>query len=394
MPLFSSSTPPGDAAYLARERARRRNSVLVQGAFLLALVALLAWLVVNVSDNLKARQIRAGFDFLMSPAGFNISESLTEFDSSDVYLKAFWVGMLNTLRVAFAAVLLATVCGVTIGLARLSHHPLVRGFAGLWVQLSRNTPLLIQLLALYLIFTELFPEATEPWTLGGIALFSKQGLQVAAPVQTGWAVLAGLGLGVLLAWGVVHWLRRAGQSASLMATSGLAVAGFAVGLALAWLVAGAVGGWTHPEVDGLSISGGAALSPEFLALCVGLTFFTSGAIAELVRAGVLAVPVGQWNAALATGMTRQQAISTVIFPQALRLVIPPLASQYMNLIKNSSLAVLIGYPDVVSIGNTAINQNGQALEVIVIIMLVYLSINLVVSVVMNVVNARVTRAPR
>jgi general L-amino acid transport system permease protein len=163
---------------------------------------------------------------------------------------------------------------------------------------------------------------------------------------------------------------------------------------LAWVAAGVVGGWSRPEVDGFLISGGAALTPEFLALWLGLSLFTSAFIAELVRAGALAVPGGQWNAAHALGLTRRQALASVIFPQALRLAIPPLASQYMNLIKNSSLAVVIGYPDLVSIANTSINQNGQALEVVVIIMAVYLSLNLVVAVVMGAANARVTRAPR
>jgi general L-amino acid transport system permease protein len=166
------------------------------------------------------------------------------------------------------------------------------------------------------------------------------------------------------------------------------------GALLAWLAFGTIDGWSRPEVDGFLISGGASLTPEFLALWLGLSLFTSASIAELVRAGALAVPVGQWNAALALGLTRRKAIAGVIFPQALRLAIPPLASQYMNLIKNSSLAVVIGYPDLVSIGNTSINQNGQALEVIVIIMAVYLSLNLVVAVAMGAVNARVTRAPR
>ncbi|HKX43701.1 MAG TPA: ABC transporter permease subunit, partial [Burkholderiaceae bacterium] len=171
------------------------------------------------------------------------------------------------------------------------------------------------------------------------------------------------------------------------------VAGSVAALA-AWLLVGAASGWSRPALDGFLITGGASLTPEFLALWLGLSLFTSASIAEIVRAGVQAVPIGQWHAALALGLERGQAMSGVIFPQALRLIVPPLASQYMNLVKNSSLAVVIGYPDLVSIANTAINQNGQALEVIVIIMAVYLSLNLVVSVIMNTINARVTRAPR
>jgi general L-amino acid transport system permease protein len=192
-----------------------------------------------------------------------------------------------------------------------------------------------------------------------------------------------------------------GAAAFVAARRWLAVAAgpiaFAAGLAaalLGWLLFGAIEGWSRPVLDGFLISGGASLTPEFLALWLGLSLFTSASIAELVRAGALAVPIGQSNAALALGLTARQAMASVIFPQALRLAIPPLASQYMNLIKNSSLAVAIGYPDLVSIANTSINQNGQALEVIVIIMAVYLSLNLVVAVAMGAFNARVTRAPR
>lgn len=175
--------------------------------------------------------------------------------------------------------------------------------------------------------------------------------------------------------------------------------GFSLSTALvvggaAWLCFGIFGGWSKPELQGFAIEGGASLSPEFLALWIGLTFFTSSSIAEIIRAGVLAVPRGQWHAAEALGMTRLEAISYVIFPQALKLAIPPLASQYMNLTKNSSLAVVVGYPDLVSIGNSTINLNGQALEVIVIIMSVYLFLNLVISVVMNSINRIVIRGSR
>ena len=384
----------GDAAFIARERSRRLTSGLMQAGFVLLLLLFLVWLGLNVTDNLQQRQIRAGFQFLLAPAGFNIGESLIDFHPSNSYWLAFIVGLLNTLRAAAAAIVLATILGVVIGLARLSQHPLVRSFAGAWVQLSRNIPLLILLLAIYLVFTELFPDATEPWSLAGLGLFSKEGLQIAAPLYLGVAIWLGLGLGVGAALLGAWWQRRGKLQPSLMRSCMQMLLCFCVGLALAWVLCGMVGGWSHPQVDGLSITGGAALSPEFLALWLGLSFFTSGAIAEIVRAGAQAVPLGQWRAGLALGLTRGETIASIIFPQALRLAIPPLTSQYMSLIKNSSLAVLIGYPDVVSIANTTINQNGQALECILIIMAVYLCINLAVSVVMNFFNARVTSAPR
>jgi len=298
--------------------------------------------------------------------------------------------MSNTLRVAVAGIALASVLGIAVGLLRLSRHPLVAGLCGAWVEVFRNTPLLIQLLAIYLLITELLPGSSEALSADGIALLSKEGLQIAVPeagaLALGCALMA-FALGAAFGWAAARrWLE--------VGAGIVAAAAGALAAALAWLLVGAVVGWSRPALDGFLISGGASLTPEFLALWLGLALFTSAAIAEIVRAGALAVPAGQWHAALALGMTRRQAIAGAIFPQALRLAIPPLASQYMNLIKNSSLAVVIGYPDLVSIANTSINQNGQALEVIVIIMAVYLSLNLVVAVVMNAVNARVMRAPR
>jgi general L-amino acid transport system permease protein len=296
----------------------------------------------------------------------------------------------NTLRVAIAGIVLASLLGVAIGLMRLSRHPLVAGLCGAYVEAFRNTPLLIQLLAIYLLVTELLPASSDAWSVQGVALLSKEGLQIAVPEAGALALVV-----ALLAFGICAWLgARAARRWLEVGAGAVAVATGACAALLAWLSVGALTGWSAPVLAGFLITGGASLTPEFLALWLGLSLFTSASIAEIVRAGALAVPAGQWHAALALGMTRRQAIAGAIFPQALRLAIPPLASQFMNLIKNSSLAVVIGYPDLVSIANTSINQNGQALEVILIIMAVYLSLNLVVAAIMNAVNARVTRAPR
>jgi general L-amino acid transport system permease protein len=384
------TAPIGDAAWRARQRARRAREWLQQALLALLLLALLAGFARNIAANLEARQIKSGFDFLRDPAGFNIGELLFDYTSRDSYLRAFLVGMSNTLRVALAGIVLASVLGVGIGLLRLSHHPLVAGLCAAWVEVFRNVPLLIQLLAIYLLITELLPVSSEALSVEGVALLSKEGLQVAVPEQLGpalLAVLAAFAVGAALGWAAAkRWLEVGAGLVALVAGSVAAI--------VAFLLAGAVAGWSRPVLDGFLISGGASLTPEFLALWLGLSLFTSASIAEVVRAGALAVPEGQWHAALALGMTRAQTIAGAIFPQALRLAVPPLASQYMNLIKNSSLAVVIGYPDLVSIGNTSINQNGQALEVILIIMAVYLSLNLVVAAIMSAVNARVTRAPR
>jgi len=389
--MRSDSLPIGDAAWRARERARRRREGLLQGGLAVLLIAVVAGLAFNTAANLEARQIRSGFAFLGGQAGFDVGEALIEYSARDTYLRAFVAGMLNTLRVATAGIVLATALGVAIGLARLALHPLVAGVAAVWVEVSRNIPLLILLLCIYLVVTELLPDATSPLALAGLALLSKQGLQIAVPGHGGLAATLALAASLLAAVAGFVMARR--RVTSLGAAAAALLAATVAG-SIAWLAVGMIGGWSRPQIEGFLINGGASLTPEFLALWLGLSFFTSGAIAEIVRAGAEAVPRGQWHAALALGMTRGQTISSVIFPQGLRLAIPPLASQYMNLTKNSSLAVIIGYPDLVSVANTSINQNGQALEAIVVIMAVYLTLNLAISAVMNVLNARVTRAPR
>lgn len=315
-------------------RARR---VLTQAAIAAVVAALIVVLVRAIAANLAAQNIRAGFGFLADPAGFDIGEALIDYSPRSSYGRAFAVGVLNTLRVAAAGIVAATLLGFAVGLGRLARNRLVASLSGLWVELLRNVPLLLQLLAVYLALTELLPDVTEPLALPGGALLSKSGL------------------------------------------------------ALPWLADDPSGVLTvdRPHVEGLAIAGGLMVSPEFLALFAGLTLFTSAYIAEIVRAGALAVAREQWEAGLALGLTRGETVRHVVMPQALRVIVPPLASQYLNLTKNSSLAVAIGYPDIVSVANTAINQNGQAIECIGVIMAVYLSINALTALAMNLYNRRV-----
>lgn len=381
----------GDEAYRQRERTRRRRQWGVQLVVLAALIAFVWLLAHNVSSNLAERSIRSGFDFLQGAANFEIGETMLAFDSGKPVWLAFLNGVLNTIRVAVLAVLTSMVLGAVVGVMRLSKHPILRVLGTAHVEVYRNIPLIIQLFAVYMLITELLPASTEPLHAGSWALLSKAGLQFAVPQQTGLAGMGAFIAGVLTALLVREKERR--RVTDLVAS----LIGLGAGLAAAlvvWLVFGFYGGWSKPVVSGFMIEGGAALSPEFLALWLGLTFFTSASIAEIVRAGVLAVRQGQWDAGLALGLTRTQVISYIVFPQSMRLAIPPLTSQFMNLTKNSSLAVVIGYPDIVAIGNSSINITGQALEVIVIIMAVYLFLNLVISVLMNALNARVMRAPR
>jgi general L-amino acid transport system permease protein len=321
---------------------RSGRALVYQAAFLVVLAVAGVLLFENTAHNLAARQIRSGFAFLGQRAGFDIGEGLVPYTPDATYLRAFAAGVANTVRVAVLGILLATPLGLLIGLSRLSTNLLVRGLATAWVEVLRNVPLVIQLFAWYLILTELLPDPTSPFAFGPHLFLSKAGLQVPLPRFS-----------------------------------------LATGLA-----------FETPEIAAFGVTGGLSLTPEFLALLVGLSTATSASIAEIVRAGVLSVHKGQTEAALALGLPRSRVIRRVVLPQALRVIVPPLTSQYLNLTKNSSLAVAIGYPDVVSIANTAINQNGQALESIVLIMVVYLSINLLTSAAMGWYNRRVALVER
>ncbi|CAM5780842.1 amino acid ABC transporter permease [Castellaniella caeni] len=373
-----------------------RRSLVYQIVAVLALLYLGWVLFSNTEQNLAAMQVKSGFGFLLQPAGFDIGESAFPYVASDTYLRAFLVGVGNTLRVSLLGIVLATILGTLAGIGRLSHNFLLRKLCDVYVEILRNVPLLIQLLALYLVITQLLPSAHDALTLLPYTYLSKSGLQMPVPVWSmAWApALVGLPLGCLGAW----WLLRRAQKRQAR-TGGrprrLPALLCVVGLPLVgWLAGGAPHQFDVPEISIFNISGGISLTPEFLALLAGLTLYTSSYIAEIVRAGILAVSEGQLNAGAALGLTRAQSLRWIILPQAMRVIVPPITSQYLNLAKNSSLAVTVGYPDIVSIANTSINQNGQALECISIIMLVYLLISLVIALYMNWYNRRVALVER
>ncbi len=376
---------------------RSGRARLVQLALVVALLLAGAWLWRNTRANLASRDIRTGFGFLGEPAGFAIGEGPVPFAPTDTYLWAFAAGVANTLRVAAAGVVLATLIGTLVGVGRLSRNALLRWLCTAYVEVMRNIPLIVQLFAWYMAATEILPEAASPIALAPHVYLSKEGLQFPVPAWArGWALaLAGVPPGILGAWGLFRWARarreRAGHTPQVLWPA-LAVA---VGLPVAgWLAGGAPRALDVPEVTAFNVSGGSGVTPEFLALLIGLATFTGAYIAEIVRSGILAVPHGQTEAAAAIGLSHRQALRLVVLPQALRVIVPPLTSQYLNLTKNSSLAVAIGYPDLVSIANTAINQNGQALECILLIMSVYLTINLVTALGMGWYNRRVALVER
>lgn len=355
-------------------------------------VALGVWyLANNTLANMAARGIQSGFDFLLTPAGFDIGESLIPYDALDPYWKAFLVGVVNTLRVAVIGIVLATILGTLLGVGRFSRNAIVRGLCYAYVEFFRNVPVLLQLLMWYLILTDVLPPLSEAIAIGGVFYLSNNGLMFPVPVWGLGQALAGVGaaIGVVLAWGYRRWAIRqfelTGRVRSLVLVPIAIVIACA---ALGWLAGGAPTAWSVPQIDGFVTTGGATATPEFLAVLLGLVLYTAAFIGEVVRAGIGSVSHGQVEAAASLGLSKAQSMRLVILPQALRVIIPPMTSQYLNLTKNSSLAVAIGYPDVVSIANTSLNQTGRAVECIAIIMAVYLTTSLATAAFMNWYNKR------
>lgn len=394
-PRFASGGPPKRPLRLSWADERVRNifwQVLVVGAVALVIW----WLWRNTVHNLEVRRIATGFGFLGREAGLPIGESLIEYEPTDTYLTALTVGVLNTLKVAVIGIVLATLLGTLIGIARLSNNWLLSKLAGFYVEVIRDLPLLLQLLFWYTILQGLPGPRQALNPVSGVFL-SNRGMKVPFIEWTQahwWAVLAcvlGIGLTIFYARAMRARQYADGQPRKIWP----AALGLIVGLPLAvWAALGAPFTPDIPELRGFNFRGGITISPEFFALLIGLVTYTAGFIAEIVRAGILAVNQGQWEAAQALGLRRGEILRKIVLPQALRVIVPPMTSQYLNLTKNSSLAVAIGYQDIVSIANTTLNQTGQAIEGIAIIMLVYLTISLSISLFMNWYNARIALVER
>ena len=385
-----STPPPPKRQWSWRSQAFR--GLVYQILAIVGLAIAVGYLMSNTFANMRARGIQSGFDFFLQPAGFGIGESLIEFDSSQNYLVAYLVGLSNTLRVALVGLVLATFLGTLIGIGRLTQNTLVKTLCASYVEITRNIPLLLQLFMWYFAMTELLPPIEAPLKpLAGV-FFSKNGLQYPLPVwEPGhWGTLIGLCVGIG-AW--KFWSHRATQH---FEATGQTKPSFLPGLGLlilcgiiGWVAGGFPSEFDIPEITEINVVGGGSVTPEYLTLLVGLTVYTSGYIAEVVRAGIQSVSYGQHEAAVALGLKRTQELRLIQLPQAMRVIIPPLTSQYLNLIKNSSLAVAVGYPDLVSISSTALNQTGRAIECIALVMLIYLSLSLITSALMNIYNRRV-----
>ncbi len=385
---MTSSSAPKKKHWSWRSQAFRG---LVYQILAVGLIGLAVWFLAhNTLTNMKVRGIQSGFDFLVQPAGFDIGESLYAFDSAEHYWRAFAVGVTNTLRVAVLGIILTTLLGTLLGVGRFSRNALVRGVCLVYVEFFRNIPILLQLLMWYLLMTELLPTPYEAWHFGPFFL-SKGGFKFPIPIWAAgqaWA-LVGLLIGGCVAWGYRRWaLHRFEETGVLKSMFWTPVAIAVIGSLIGWLLGGAPTAFNYPYQGDFSIQEGGALTPEFLSVLFGLTMYTAAYVAEVVRAGIQSVAGGQSEAAAALGLSRRHTMRLIMLPQALRVIIPPMTNQFLNLTKNSSLAVAIGYPDVVSIANTALNQTGRALECISIVMLVYLSTSLATSLLMGWYNRR------
>ena len=373
-----------------------RSVVYQAGA--LAAVALVIWyLVSNTLANLAALHIASGFGFLRNEAGFAIGESPIAYSAQDTYARAILVGLLNTLRVAAVGIVLATVLGTLIGIARLSKNWLVGRLASGYVELIRNIPLLLQLFFWYSLITENTPGPRQAIHLLPGVFLSNRGIKLPMPVEhiafdfAIWGFL----LGVVAALGLAHWARKRRDTTGQSPSVGLWATVLVLGLPIVgWMAGGAPLALDVPRLQGFDFVGGVTLTPEYAALLIGLVIYTAAFIAEVVRSGIQSVDKGQWEAAGSIGLRRGAALRLVVLPQALRVIIPPMTNQYLNITKNSSLAVAIGYPDIVAVANTTLNQTGQAIEGILIVMAVYLAVSLSISLLMNLYNRRMALVER
>lgn len=385
---MTPKSPPKKKNWSWRSQAFR--GVIYQ-VIAIGLIVVVVWFLAhNTLNNMKIRGIQSGFDFLSSPAGFDIGESLYPFDSAQPYWQAFVVGVTNTLRVAILGILLTTILGTLLGVGRFSRNALVRGMCYAYVEFFRNVPVLLQLLMWYLFFTEALPAAAEAWKVGPFFL-SKGGLSFPVPVWSSGQFWAAVGLLAGAALGLLYrkWARLKFEATGQIKSMFWAPVAICLAVSLlGWVAGGAQTAFDFPVMGEFSIEKGGSLTPEFLSVLLGLTVYTAAFVAEVVRSGIQSVARGQGEAAAALGLNPGQSMRLVTLPQALRVIIPPMTNQFLNLTKNSSLAVAIGYPDVVSIANTALNQTGRAVECISIVMLVYLSTSLTTSLLMNWYNAR------
>ncbi len=375
----------------------KKRSLLFQIMTLLVVGLLAFYLISNTLTNVEKQSIATGFGFLQKEAAFEIGESPLRYSAADTYGRALLVGFLNTLIVSFVGIIISVILGTLIGIARLSSNWLVAKLAAAYIEVFQDIPVLLQLFFWYAFFYNVLPsprQALNP--IMGVFL-SNRGLVFAVPEAH--PIHKYMGIAVVVACAVIYFIHR--WAKQRQARTGQPFPTFRVSLALAigfplltWAVGGAPTAMNVPALKGFNFTGGTNISPEFTALLLGLIFYTAAFVAEVVRAGIQSVSKGQTEAAMSLGLRPSRVLNLVILPQALRVIIPPLTSQMLNLTKNSSLAVAIGYPDFVSVAGTTINQTGQAIEGVALMMIVYLTLSLLTSAFMNWYNKKMALVER
>ncbi|MCP3871696.1 MAG: amino acid ABC transporter permease [Desulfobacteraceae bacterium] len=362
------------------------------------LFAFVAWyLISNTMANLEKQSIATGFGFLQQEASFEIGESLIDYSAADRYSRALTVGFLNTLLVSFIGIILTIILGTFIGVARLSKNWLINKCASGYIELFQDIPVLLQLFFWYAFFYEMLPSPRQALTpFEGLFLCNRGlifGIPASHPAYKYMAIA--FVIAIIIIFFLKKWAKKrqdlTGQAFPVFKVSIILVIGLPF---VSWLFGGAPTEMNIPELKGFNFTGGLAISPEFTALLLGLVLYTAAFVAEVVRAGIQSVSKGQTEAAMAIGLKPANVLNLIILPQALRVIIPPLTSQMLNLTKNSSLAVAIGYPDFVSVAGTAINQTGQAIEGVLLIMIVYLIFSLSTSAFMNWYNKKMALVER
>jgi general L-amino acid transport system permease protein len=400
MATASSRPGPGRPPKPAFYNDPRVRSVVYQVLALAFVLAAGAYLVHNTTQNLARLGVASGFGFLHRPAGIPVSQTTISYTEADTFARAFVVGFINTILVAVVGIVVATVIGFTMGIARLSRNWLLSTLATVYVETVRNIPVLLQLLLVYAVLINVLPAPPKLTPGAGpenhLLLLTNGGLFLPKPLpQPGFGIVLAVALAVLVA---IPLLLREAARRRVLTGKGFPAGKIALGLLLliplAYLVTGRPLVFDLPLVGRFRPSGGMVVQPEFVALTLGLSIYTGAFIAEIVRSGILAVSKGQWEAAGSLGLLRGHILRLIVIPQAMRVIIPPQTNQYLNLTKNSSLAVAIGYPDFFNIAGTINNQTGQAVEVVAITMAVYLVLSLITSGFMNWYNARIALVER
>ncbi|WP_409158653.1 amino acid ABC transporter permease [Pectobacterium sp. B2J-2] len=392
--LSSVSAPlwPGTLSYSRRLLnafdSKALRAWIYQCLLGLLIVAFSYWLYANVVENLRSQNIATGFGFLDHAAQFEIGEKRIAFTPRDSYLRALGVGLLNTLYVTLCGIVLATLLGFSLGIARVSRNWLLARLAGGYIELMRNIPVILQVIFWSVVIRNL-PSPRDAIELGNLGFLTNRGLSFAVPAaHHGW-LWTGVALliAVLISLILNRVARDVRESRGRVLPTGRLTLAALIGLPLlVWWLSGAPAELDRPILRGFNFRGGFTVSPEFTALLLGIALYSSAFIAEIVRAGIQSIPKGQLEAARALSFSPWHMMRHIIIPQAMRVIVPPLTSQYVSLSKNSSIAVVVGYPELANISNTLMNQTGQALEVIAIMMVVYLTVSIVTSLLMNLFN--------